>query len=490
MNPFIFVSFLHYMDRRKVYFLSGLTLVVAAFFSVGYLHPDEHFQIIEFAGLKLHLTEKVNLPWEFHNQMRPVIQPLIVVLVYRFFSLFGTPDPFFVAFILRLLTAGISFLGMWMVYHVYEKKIENNILQKWFLFLSFFLWFLFFTGIRFTSETWSGSVFLIAFAYLQNKKPQFIWQEYFMTGLLLGLSFLFRYQTGLLILGLGLWLFIIKRETFLRMVILASGIILVFALGLLLDRWFYGEWTVTAWNYFRQNLLLDKVSGFGIQPWYFYVTSTFWEGIPPFSLVYIATVLLFFIFRRKDILTWTLFPFLLIHFMIGHKEMRFIFPILGFLPIIIIQTIDLVRQKWMPGLLGSKAVKYTVKIFWWANLIMLLIIIVTPVDNENRLFQTIYRDYPGPTTLYFIKEDPYRRALDIHFYKRKNLRIERVDSIAQVKILPGRTSLIVTRTNPNIEGLKMNRKLIYRSLPDWFNHFNFNHWIERTHFWYVYKLEE
>ncbi len=490
MEPVIFVSFLQFMERRKVYFLSGLILVVASFFSSGYLHPDEHFQIIEFAALKLQLNEKINLPWEFHSQMRPAIQPAMVVLIYRLIGLSTTPDPFFVAFILRLLTGCISFLAMWMIYKAYEKEFSHEVMKKWFLILSFFLWFIIFINVRFTSETWSGNVFLIAFSYLKIKKPQIRFQHYFLTGIFLGLSFLFRYQSGMLILGLGLWLLFIARESVAKLLVIFSGIVLVFGLGIWLDRWFYGEWTVTAWNYFRENLLFDKVSGFGIQPWYFYFSSTFWEGIPPFSLVYIAAVLLLFIFRKRDILSWTLFPFLLIHFIIGHKEMRFIFPMLGFLPLIIIQGIDLVRQKWISDLLDKRAVKYAVNIFWVANLILLLMITVIPVDNENKLFQTIYRDYPGQTILYFTNENPYRRALDIHFYKRKNLITAKVDSIEQVNIVPGSTCLLVVLMNPETSGLRYKRKLIYSSFPEWLKFFNFNHWIERTRFWYVYEIVE
>jgi phosphatidylinositol glycan class B len=272
------------------------------------------------------------------------------------------------------------------------------------------------------------------------------------------------------------------------MIILISGIAVVFISGLLIDRWFYGKWTVTAWNYFQQNILFDKVSGFGLEPWWFYIQSTFFEGIPPFSLVYIAALILFFIFRRKDFITWTLLPFVAVHFFIGHKEMRFLFPILGFLPVVIIKSIDLMSETRKQDFLAYKPVKYFAKIFWSANLVMVAVVMVVPVDTETKLFQKIYRDYPSATTLYFVNENPYHRALDIHFYKRKNLTIEKVDSIEQIKIVSGRTSLVVTRTNPEIEGLRLTRKLIYCNFSDWINHFNFNHWIERTHFWYVYEL--
>lgn len=462
--------------------------MVMAWFADGYIHPDEHFQILEFAGYKLNLTEKANLPWEFHSQMRPSLQPEIAILIYRFFSLFGTPDPFFIAFILRVLTAILSFFGMCLMYKAYENEFSNETLKRWFLLLSFFLWFILFINVRFTSETCSGSVFLIAFAYLKAKRSSSLQKVYLVTGVLLGLSFLFRYQTALLILGMVLWLLTFGKESLPRMVILGTGIIIVFVLGLLLDRWFYGEWTVTAWNYLQQNIIYDKVSGFGIQPWWFYFKSTFYEGIPPFSLVYIAAVLIFLFFRRGDLIAWTLFPFLTVHFIIGHKEMRFLFPIIGFLPVIISKTIELICIKWNPQFLQLNTVKYLSKIFWVANLIMLTIVTFVPVDTEVRLFQTIYRDYPGPTTLYFLNENPYRRALDINFYKRENLTITKVDSGDQIHFVQGQINLVVTRTNPDIEGLNLSRRLIYCNFPDYVSKLNFNHWIERTHFWYVYEL--
>jgi len=477
------------MNQRSVYFFSALILSVTAFFSAGYLHPDEHFQILEFAGLKLNLTAAGNLPWEFQYQMRPAIQPVMVVLVYRFFGLFGVPDPFFIAFILRLMTAAFSFLGMWLIYRVYENGIVNRILKKWFLFLSFFLWFVVFFNVRFSSGSWAGSAFIIAFAYLQYKKQKIRLTDFFLAGLILGFSFLFRFHSGFLILGMISWMLVIKKEPAIRILFLCSGIFVVLGIGFLLDRWFYGEWTMTFWNYFQQNLLLDKVSGFGRQAWWFYFKGVFFEAIPPFSLVYILSILLFCVFKRKDILTWTLLPFVVVHFLIGHKEMRFLFPIAGFLPIIIIQSVDLLRQKWLPDLLQKKAVRYFVKTFWAANLALLIIVAFSPADTEINLFKKIYRDYPSPTTLYVINENPYRRALDIYFYKRKNLKIEVMDSSSLIRPLPGRICLVVTRNAKELKDLGIQKKLIYSSFPDWMKHFNFNHWIERTNFWYVYQLE-
>ena len=74
----------HFIKKNYIYLLSILTLIITAFFSSGYYHFDEHFQILEFAGLKLKMTLATNLPWEYTYQMRPAIQPAIVVLFLNF----------------------------------------------------------------------------------------------------------------------------------------------------------------------------------------------------------------------------------------------------------------------------------------------------------------------------------------------------------------------------------------------------------------------
>jgi phosphatidylinositol glycan class B len=66
-----------------VYLLSATALLILTYFSVGYYHPDEHFQILEFARWKLDPSRSEPLPWEFYHQMRPAIQPVMVVVIHK-----------------------------------------------------------------------------------------------------------------------------------------------------------------------------------------------------------------------------------------------------------------------------------------------------------------------------------------------------------------------------------------------------------------------
>ena len=120
------------MRSKYVYAISIIVFIITAFFSTGYHHYDEHFQILEFAGLKLHLIAPQNLPWEYAFQVRPAIQPAMVVVIYRFLNLIGIDSPFQVVLFLRLLSAALTFLSMFMIFKMYESTFENNTLKKWF----------------------------------------------------------------------------------------------------------------------------------------------------------------------------------------------------------------------------------------------------------------------------------------------------------------------------------------------------------------------
>jgi phosphatidylinositol glycan class B len=474
------------MKAKYIYFLSLIILIITAFFSTGYYHFDEHFQILEFAGLKLKMTVAANLPWEYQYQMRPAIQPAIVVLMSHLLNISGVNNPFTIALFSRLLSAAMAFLGMYLIYNAFIKTILNDILKYWFAILSFFLWFMIFNNVRFSSENWSGSIFLIAYSLLNIKQsPNRLFCFY--AGMLLGLSFIFRYQTGFLIAGLIMWYLFIRKDIG-KTVSIIFGVILLFGIGILIDRWFYGKWTLTTWNYFNLNILQNRVSDFGIHPWWYYIERTFMQGIPPFSIVFILSFILVFIYKRRDLLTWTLFPFLLIHFIIGHKEIRFLFPVIGFVPIVIIKSVEIIQTKWCETFPDNKFVRIFAKLFWIVNIIMLLIIAFSPADGQIALYKKLYSDYSGPATLYYSEDNPYNRVLDINFYKRPTLEVKKLNSIDELVLNNARKVLFVKKDKNIVNGIKAQNKLIYFSFPDWIKRFNFNDWMSRSNCWYIYEL--
>jgi GPI mannosyltransferase 3 len=471
-----------------VYLFSILALGVTAWFAVGYYFPDEHFQILEFAGYKLSLSDPAGLPWEFHSRIRPALQPAIAVALYELMHLFGEVNPFTMTFLLRLLSALMTFLVMFRIYQAYQKGIRQELLRRWFLWLSFLLWFAISAGSRFSSENWSGITFSLAFAWFISKDQSPGYRGYLFMGLLAGLSFLFRYQSSLLIAGFFLWLVFIKKESLLKLLMFLLGIVLIAGAGLLLDRWFYGEWTLTAWNYFNENILLDKVSGFGLKPWWYYLYEYFVRTIPPFSLVFILSFPVLFLFRWKDPLTWTLIPFLAVHFLIGHKEVRFLFPLFGFVPIVVIRGLEVLTGWKGEEILHHRAVRIFARLFWAANFVALAVVMFYPAESQARLYQAVYELYPRPVTLYYTGHNPYFGSTEIFFYKRKTLKVKEVISFNEINQGPDTLCLFVTKKPAELDSISCKKVLAWSAFPSWVRKFDFNGWVERTSFWSVYEV--
>ena len=69
---------------RRILLAGTLFTLLFALLSRGFYHPDEHFQILEYAHLKLFGAETTDyLPWEYHAMMRPGLQPFIAWLLGR-----------------------------------------------------------------------------------------------------------------------------------------------------------------------------------------------------------------------------------------------------------------------------------------------------------------------------------------------------------------------------------------------------------------------
>jgi len=256
----------------KVFFFGFSLYLIAAIFSVGFLHPDEHFQILEFANLKTGLNNPEDLAWEFNDRIRPSIQPILAYLVIEGCDAVGISNPFSQSTVLRIVSSVMGFMVMLLIIHTFKDELEMEKLRKWFIYLSIFLWFLILIHVRFSSENWAGIFFFTGISVYLNSKQK---KNYIilLTGLLLGLSFLFRFQTGIMIAGFFFWLLFINKESYKNILFLISGICISVSVGIMLDRFFYGEWTFTPWNYFIVNIVDDKAAQFGVQPWWFYFSE-------------------------------------------------------------------------------------------------------------------------------------------------------------------------------------------------------------------------
>lgn len=480
------MQFLIKTPYSKLILISLIIYLITAYFSSGYYHPDEHFQILEFCNYKLGKSPATDLPWEFHDKMRPTLQPVIAMLLIKVLTLFSISNPFTYSLIFRFITALLSWFVLFKLSTLLIKEFSSDAGKKIFIFLSFLSGFAPFLNVRFSSETYSAITFLGALYFIikyHNVLSEKVHIKMIFTGMLLGFSFFFRFQIAFAIIGLVLWLLIINKTKLMNLIFIALSGMVAVIICVALDSWFYGQFVFTPYNYFFNNIIQNKIAHFGASPWWYYIEHLIHNSLAPFWIL-----LVFFFFyglykKPKDIFTWCLVPFLLFHFIIVHKEMRFMFPItFGFTYMVAVGIDNIINIQ--------KVRKYGQTIF------VLLVVLNTPLllnnmlllaDNVLSAYQYLYNRSPDKETVLLSRglNCFYKWGLKINFYNSPNVKcIEfKDDEDFQNYVATNMSDTLYVLENkllPVKEYKGYSNKCVYKLYPDWILWFNINNWESRT----------
>lgn len=360
---------------------------IAAVFSEGYYHPDEHFQILEFAAYKLGHVDEFQLPWEFNEAIRSSFMPWIAFMIMKIVA-----NPYTVTLILRLLTTALAIFAIDRFFRATSKLLPVHVLLVYQL-LSYFLWFLPFINVRFSAETWSGLLFLWAVSYIYEDKGAAA-----IVGILCGFAFLARFQAGIMFAGLFSWLFFIGKWQAKKLLIIGVSFAGILLTGVWLDYLFYDSFTLTAINYFNINIVRNVASQFGTMSWSAFLAETIIACIWPVGiLIYIALMIVAYR-KPASLLLWCIIPLSLVHFIIMHKEVRFLFPIANFLPFLILTAFYSLQR-----------IMITRIVFWGLSAINIiaLITIICYKPSEGRIAMTryIYTHMDRSARIYFLEGD-------------------------------------------------------------------------------------
>lgn len=456
--------------QDRINYIALFLFVFAAFYSIGHYKSDEHYQILEFAQFKLGQIDGNDLPWEFDGKMRPSLQPWLVVGMVSLFNSFNITNPFTITTIFRLITALLLWLTIKNINKVLIDKYFDE--DRWAILFScctFFLWYVPFISVRFSSESYS-SIFLLTalFFIIKDKKgmPNAIF-----IGLCLGISVLFKAQIGLAVLGIFAWLYFRKKENRLNLFSILTTFLLVTLLGTLLDSLFYQEFTFTPYNFIKGNLEGGRAAEFGTAPFYYYLLVFFMATIPPISLV---LPLFFFSAIRKlknRVIVWAIVPFILVHCIISHKEVRFL---LAIHYLIIFLTIYRLAAYFKE----RKIKKYQHGLFKLAvvmNMLVLVYMSVKPANGKVLYQKYLYENIVlGNRTILTTKKDYYKimGGLQTSFYRPENIQSYFVNSERDVMRFLQKnkinTCFYVHRGlsfSGSIPGYEI--KKVYSLYPDW-----------------------
>jgi len=458
--------------------------IISAWNSSAYIHPDEHFQILEFANYKCGHTSVANLAWEFEAKMRPGFQPFIAFVIIKTTSFVGIDNPNHVAFLLRILSACLAFfVSLHLLKSISQKAIVQ--LQNVNLYISLLCWSLVFLHVRFSSENWSAMLFTLAVSFvIRNHK-----NRYFLFGVFAALSVIFRFQAIFFVAGAGLWFLFIDRSNLKSLSNCFLGFALFFLVGVLFDYWLYGEWVCTFWNYLYQNMFLGKAASFGVEPWYWYFIQLFEQAIPPYSLLLLIGFFALLYKQPKNIITWSSFMFLIGHLLVAHKELRFLFPLSYFVPFMVLTGISFVKS--ISSLIPYQYVlNFFGKAFFVINPILLVLICIKPANEIGDLFSHL-SNIKTEKTLLYKDNSPYRLTpQEASFYVNDKLNIFQIDSfLTQFNINSSDTALFYSEdlNFKSIGGLQI-VGTAWTNTPDWLRKLNFNNWLDRRNNYTLYLV--
>lgn len=321
--------------HRNVFLIAVVVYLITAWNSSGFHSADEHFQIIAFTQWKLGDLPVEHLPWEFAAEIRSSFQPWVAVAIFKVAELVGIHDPFTQAFLLRAFTALLALFAMRRFVQVVMLQFPLAE-QRTFILLSYALWFIPFISVRFSSEGWSAIFLLRSIAALMA--PGSKTRNGAAAGIFAGIAMLCRPPVALIMLTLVAWSRLVRRDppkVVMNMLVAACGMLMF---GLLLDSAFYGHFAPSTWNYITLGLAGDPAHRFDELPWYYYPPWIVKYAIPPIGAVILLAFVLVSWKRPSHLIVWCAVPYIVVHSLIAHKELRFLYPLAFLVPWLLLEA--------------------------------------------------------------------------------------------------------------------------------------------------------
>ena len=441
--------------------------LITAFTAIGTSSADQHFQIIEFSLHQLGQPSGATYVWEIDNFVRPTIQVYLFSGFHLALNYIGIDDPYTQLTILRILLGVIMFVVFNLLALHYFRNEAKRILICVLLLMNF-SWVLPYTRTLYCSEMVSSLFFfgtLLLYDIKKDRAPGFLFLG--LIGFLLSLAFYFRFQIGFAMAGFGLWILFEKKYKHLIPITLffAIGV----AINVYLDYGFYKEFVFTPYTYFYANINAGRADSFGTSSFTRYIGFLLLTAPAPlFSIVFFYYSIKTFIKKYRNPIFLSTIIFFVAHCMVGHKEERFIFPILNVMPLIIGWSIpDLENyyqhcKQWIRKFLKGLLV-FTIGL----NILLLLVLMMIPYSQTIQFSYLLKNRFKGePVVLNTLGQSPFGTPSGnpMVFYKNgaKNITLTKIGTIDSVRYISGNNTYITATYNDIKENKSLFDSLGYK----------------------------
>lgn len=350
---------------KVILIIALIVRVLAAFFSKGYAFHDDHFDVIRVAqdwvdGIPHWIADAIP---PNHSMFYAGINAVFIYLAESI----GINDPQLKMVFIRLIHALYSVLIVYYGYKITLRlsgKKDDAIIVGLMLSL---LWFMPYLGVKNLVEMVCIPPLMAAFYRVIKSDVKH--QDWLIAGLLIGLSFTFRYHVIIFAGGLGL--FMLFRKQFVPAVIFSLGfLIAAFVVIGIIDMVFWEYPFQSIISYFQYNAA--NAYNYSTGPIYRFFLTVIGFTVLPISLFLLAGYLKGWKISKEMMLAATLF--FIIHSLFPNKQERFIIP---FFPFFIILGVIGWNQMMLNSEKYKKVIRGSWLFFWTFNIAATLALALT-----------------------------------------------------------------------------------------------------------------
>jgi phosphatidylinositol glycan class B len=467
---------------RRVVLVALAFHLAAAWFSVGFYQFDEHFQILELMGAKLGRTPESLRPYEYLTGMRPFVEILPMYGIARVFEAIFGVRPIALERIFRLVTACGGLAVAIGLAARQSRELLSPFARRAAWLAQLLFWPIVFVHARISAEAVGSTLFWAGWLALGNGVSS---RRSLSAGLLLGLAFMARFQLGFALAGLGLWL-LVARVPLGQILRLAFGFFVGVGLGVLCDRWGYGRWVFTPWNYFKENILKGMAAHFGVEPWWWYFKEASLVLIPGFGVLLLGAAGWYLLTRPKHALSLAMALFIAGHCAVGHKELRFLIPALPFVAWVAVAAVD--------ALATSRLARALAWSYGAISAVALPAMVLRPANLPQIYFNYVDAHYRhGYDVVYDGRWPISLGPVEIYYYRPTPYRERKIESLAELlplttkegKVLYFREGLELPSTLPS----QVRCELLVKTVPWYLDHPKLMGLIDKQAMWSLWECQ-
>ncbi|KAJ1651330.1 glycosylphosphatidylinositol anchor biosynthesis [Dispira simplex] len=233
--------------------------------------PDETWQSLEVAH---HLVFGPGfLTWEWRHGLRSIFHPLLFAGVYKLLQWSRWDQSGWLVYSPQVLCGCIAALVDIFTFR-FSYRLFGPTISRWTLLVSLVSWTMGTSIVRPLAnsvETLAVSAALFYWPCVHSWR----WSSFVYALVWAGLGGLLRPTSALVWIVAGiqlLWSLYRKRGPWKTVAVLATGMVLcVVGLLVCVDRYFYGQWILTPYNFYHFNVSRNLSTWFGVEPWYWYL---------------------------------------------------------------------------------------------------------------------------------------------------------------------------------------------------------------------------